>query len=131
MWLLAGLSVGERIKLKLKVQDRDSGSELTLYLDRDRNPYNNNYARTLRQVDLNQFTDVKSVNFSGSSGGVSAGNYYVCAKITDAAGHARFSYSRRITLETSTTAASVASAPSSVKIKSTSSIVNDVLDVLL
>jgi hypothetical protein len=124
-------SVGERIKLKLKVQDRDSGSMLTLFLDRDRNPYNDNYARTLRKVDLSQFNDVKAINLSGSSGGVSAGNYYVCAKITDAAGHTRFGYSRRITLESSTAAASVGSAPAPVKLKPAASIVTDVVDLVL
>jgi hypothetical protein len=100
-------AVGERIKTRLKLQDGDSNTRLTIYLDRDRNPLNNNHVRTMRRATVAQRDEVTSVSYSGSSGGIEPGSYYVFAKVTDSSGGMRFAYSRRITLTAPATASAV------------------------
>jgi hypothetical protein len=92
-------TLGKKIKVKLNLQDGDSAAGLTLYLDRDRNPFNGEFARTMRQATVNDVDDVTTAGFGAASGGVSPGRYYICARVTDSSGAARFSYSKRITLE--------------------------------
>jgi hypothetical protein len=124
-------SVGEKIKVRLRVQDRDSSSRLTLYLDRDRNPYNGNEARTMRRANVGQLDEVTLKSFSAASSGVAPGTYYIYARVSDSSGGVRFSYSRRITLTASATAAALGAAPRIAKVTPATPISTDVLDRLI
>lgn len=91
-------TIGERIRLRFRIQDRDTGSNVTMFLDRDRNPLNDNNARKVAARDYAESDAVTTVRIDGSSSGVEPGKYYVYTKSTDAGGHVRYAYSRRIEL---------------------------------
>ena len=90
--------IGEKIPLRVKRQDRDGGDTITMWIDRDRNPFNDNNLRKIRSLSFGETDDVTPTRINGSSSGIDPGKYYVYARITDAAGNARYTYSRRITL---------------------------------
>ncbi|CAN5652417.1 hypothetical protein BH09PLA1_BH09PLA1_25450 [soil metagenome] len=90
------INAGEPIEIHYLRQDRDSAATVTFYLDRDRNPYNNNFAATLGSTTFDAGDAVTSGVFTASSGGVGQGNYSIVAMVADAAGHSRVAYSRSI-----------------------------------
>lgn len=91
-------TIGEKIPLRIKQQDRDDGYTITLWIDRDRNPYNDNNIRKIRSLSFGETDAVTPTRINGSSSDIEPGKYYVYARITDSGDHARYTYSRRITL---------------------------------
>ena len=45
-------NLNQSITIRCIRQDRDSGDTVELLLDRDTNPFNNNFVRTLRSVNV-------------------------------------------------------------------------------
>ena len=88
------VSPGKTIKVRFLRGDRDSNAKLTMLLDRDTNPYNDNFVRTLRRTNLGSSANPVANRSTGSTGGAEAGTYWVCARITDSRGHTRYSYSK-------------------------------------
>jgi hypothetical protein len=91
-------TTGRSLTIRLLRQDRDGRGNLTLFLDRDTNPYNNNHARTLRRTNVRGAEEIVANRQGGATGGAEAGRYWVCARIIDANGHVRYAYSKRIEL---------------------------------
>jgi hypothetical protein len=89
---------GQTIKLRYIRQDLDGDSNVRFLLDRDQNPYNDNFVRTLRATNLADVDDPTANRSDGSTNGADAGTYWVCARITDSDGHTRYAYSRSIKL---------------------------------
>ncbi len=83
-------------------QDRDSDNTVTFFLDADRNPYNGAFAKNLGNATFSASDSAAGSSLSGVVSGVSSGSYYVAARITDNQGHTRFSYSKPITINGST-----------------------------
>lgn len=98
--------VGEKLKLRFMRQDRDGPTNVTIVLDRDSNPYNSNAVRTMRRAELEGADTMTLTGLSAFTGGVDAGRYFIYAQFTDAQGHTRYAYSRRITLTAPPTTAS-------------------------
>ena len=96
-------SAGSTIQIRNIRQDRDTGATLSLFLDRDRNPYDGT-TKTIRKASISAGDSIQSGRLSGSTSGVSAGRYFIGAKITDADGHTRYAYGKRITLTSGTRA---------------------------
>jgi hypothetical protein len=99
-------TIGEAINTSFKYQDFDSSSEVYLYLDRDRNPYNGNFAAADPAHPIAGDSSARGhVSFASTGASVINGaadlfvggslltgtNYYICAKITDGT-HKRFAY---------------------------------------
>jgi hypothetical protein len=89
---------GKTIKMRYVRGDRDSNANVRFLLDRDQNPLNNNFVRTLRSTNLRSADDPTANRSDGSTNGAAAGTYWVCARITDAAGHTRYAYSKSFKL---------------------------------
>jgi hypothetical protein len=89
---------GRTIKIRLVRSDRDSNANVSLFLDRDTNPYNDNFVRTLRRTNVAPSDEAIANRATGSTAGASVGTYWVCARVTDSAGHVRYSYSKSIQL---------------------------------
>jgi hypothetical protein len=88
------VSPGKTIKLRFLRGDRDSNAKLSLLLDRDTNPYDDNFVRTLRRTNLGSSANPVANRSTGSTAGAEPGTYWVCARITDSRGHARYAYSK-------------------------------------
>jgi regulation of enolase protein 1 (concanavalin A-like superfamily) len=86
------VATGNAINVSYLHEDRDSADTITFYLDSDRNPYNNTFADTLGSVNLGQTNTPTQSTATLSTAGVTPGTYWLCAKITDAAGHTRYTY---------------------------------------
>jgi hypothetical protein len=84
--------VGGNFNLRFIRQDRDGAPTVTFYLDRDWNPYNDNFQGTLGQKTLTNTGAITTENVTLSTAGIAEGNYWVCAKITDTQGHTRWAY---------------------------------------
>jgi hypothetical protein len=84
--------VGNSLSVNYLHEDRDSADTVTFYLDTDRNPYNNAFAATLGSVSTPQTSAPTQSSATFSTAGVAPGTYWLCAKITDAAGHTRYTY---------------------------------------
>lgn len=91
-------SVGQKISVHYSQQDRDSGDTVQLYFDNDNNPFNSNVVQKAAQVNIGEADDVANGAISAKTDGMAPGAYYILAKITDATGHARFAYTRKIIL---------------------------------
>lgn len=98
--LVGGTSftVGDKLKLRFIHQDRDGPTNVTIVMDADSNPYNANAIRTMRRADIAQAQNMTLTSLSAFTGGVEPGKYFLYARLTDAQGHTRYTYSRRITL---------------------------------
>jgi hypothetical protein len=104
--------LGEKLKLRFIRQDRDGPTNVTIVMDRDSNPYNTNAVRTMRRAVVDKADAMTLTGLSAFTGGVDPGRYFIYARFTDAEGHTRYTYSRRITLTAPvTTQALVATAP--------------------
>jgi hypothetical protein len=88
------IAPGKTIKIRFVRGDRDSNAKLTLLLDRDTNPYDDNFVRTLRRTNLGSSSAPIANRSTGSTAGAETGTYWVCARITDSRGHTRYSYSK-------------------------------------
>lgn len=84
-------AAGEVIDLRVKFVDRDGAARVAVYLDANTNPYDGAGLLTSKSV-----TSASLVNgrLSVPTAGLKAGSYYLATQTTDAAGHARWSYSR-------------------------------------
>ena len=91
-------ATGSGLTVRLLRQDRDGRGNVTLFLDRDTNPYNDNHARTIRRTNVREADDVIGTRQRGATTGAPAGRYWVCARIVDSAGRVRYAYSKRIEL---------------------------------
>ncbi len=89
---LAATASGNSLDISYIHQDRDSADTITFYLDTDRNPYNNNFAATLGTSNLAEAPVATGGAATLSAAGVTPGAYWVCAKITDAQGNTRYTY---------------------------------------
>ncbi|MBC8106221.1 MAG: hypothetical protein H7Z14_06490 [Anaerolineae bacterium] len=85
------LNIGAALNLQFISQDRDGTSNVSFYLDGDQNPHNN-FTTPLEQKMLMQANAIGTQSATISTGGAQVGTYWVCAKITDAQGHTRYSY---------------------------------------
>jgi len=89
---------GQWLRVSMKYEDVDSTSTLSLYLDRDKNPYNGNTVTRLARRSNTKHANA-AVRLSGSTVEADPGTYYVYAQIRDKAGHIRYSYiNKAITL---------------------------------
>jgi len=86
------ISTGNSIQASYLHEDRGSADTITFYLDTDRNPYNNTFADTLGSVNLPETGIITKASATLSTAGVAPGTYWLCAKITDAAGNTRYTY---------------------------------------
>ncbi|MDX2148468.1 MAG: hypothetical protein SFZ23_13195 [Planctomycetota bacterium] len=83
---------GSRVTTSFAYGDRDSALNATLFLDRDENPYNDNW-REVGSTNLDQ-ADFARSNLSWSSGGVEPGEYRLAMRVTDG-GRSRITYARQ------------------------------------
>jgi hypothetical protein len=90
--------VGDKLKLRFIRQDRDGPTNATIVMDRDSNPYNSNAVRTMRRAVIESSPNMTLTGLSAFTGGVEPGRYFIYARFSDAQGHSRYTYSRRITL---------------------------------
>jgi len=86
------------MKVSYLYQDRDSASTVRFYLDHDQNPYNGNCTNRIGTVALSESDTVTSVQSTISAAGITPGQYWLLALITDTQGHTRFEYSRQISI---------------------------------
>lgn len=96
---------GKTIKMRYIRQDRDGKSNVAFLLDRDQNPFNNNFVRTLRSTNLNEADIITANRSDGSTNGATPGTYWACARMTDSGGHVRYAYSKSIKLTAPASAA--------------------------
>jgi hypothetical protein len=103
--LTAGTAVpvGQPVQMTYIHQDRDSDNTITFYLDTDRNPYNNNFAKTLGTASFSASDSIDQGQTAGDTTGVAAGRYWLAAVIVDPDGHSRYSYGKLITVGKPTT----------------------------
>lgn len=94
----SSFKVGQRLKLKFIRQDRDSAGTVTIYLDKDRNPFNGDFTHTLRSATINRADEMTATRMSTSTSNAPKGDCYVVVKTTDASGHSRFVYSNKMKL---------------------------------
>ncbi|NQU22401.1 MAG: hypothetical protein HQ567_14070 [Candidatus Nealsonbacteria bacterium] len=83
---------GESIPVTYHYQDVDSDATLSFTFDPDRNPLNGNELAASEQMVSTTGPALVAAVGDLPTSGVSAGVYYVAAKIADADGHARFAY---------------------------------------
>ncbi|HVT89623.1 MAG TPA: hypothetical protein VHD56_12275 [Tepidisphaeraceae bacterium] len=95
----SSFSVGQKLTVRFVHQDSDGPSNVTLFLDSDRNPYNNNVAKVMRRFNFDKTPAMTVAHLSALTAGTAPGKYYVGAYFSDADGHARYAYTtRQITL---------------------------------
>ncbi len=91
------VTVGSPLEFSCWYRDTDSGGNITVYLDQDRNPYNNN-STLLTQASATSYTATSSNPatraISANTTGVTPNIYYLCLKITDSSGLTRYDYWR-------------------------------------
>lgn len=118
---------GDGIQLKYIQQDRDSSSTVTFFIDQDRNPYNNNMVRSLGSKNHTQSGSPGSSALNVSTNGLSAGTYWICAKIDDGQGHYRYSYSKQVTVNNPPPIAARVASDKTLRISGTTG--NDVIRI--
>jgi Ca2+-binding RTX toxin-like protein len=82
---------GTTAHVAFRYGDADSGSTVSVYLDRDYNPYNGNTVTRLARRSVGAAGNA-AVRVSGSTHEAAPGTYYVYARIADRAGHVRYAY---------------------------------------
>jgi Ca2+-binding RTX toxin-like protein len=87
------VAAGTTIRVGLRFGDADSASTVSVFLDRDRNPYNGNTVSRIARRSL-PIDDNGGVQVRGSTVEADPGMYFVYAQIADAAGHVRYAYTR-------------------------------------
>src|SRR5262249_1787905 len=95
----SGLHSGTPLNLNFIQQDRDGNSTVVYYLDADKNPFNG-VATSLGKSVFAQSSTIGHESVAMPTTGVSAGQYYVLAKVSDDQGHVRYAYSGQITINT-------------------------------
>lgn len=92
----SSLVAGQNLGVRYLYQDRGANENVTLYLDTDQNPYDNNFADTLGSTTLAESQNINAKRATFSTSGVAPGTYYLCAVVTDSAGNTRYAYSTAI-----------------------------------
>ncbi|NOS71525.1 MAG: DNRLRE domain-containing protein [Verrucomicrobia bacterium] len=89
------VTVGSTLGLSCWYRDTDSSGNIAVYLDLDRNPYNNN-STLLTQASSASYaatsSDPSTRSISANTAGVTPNTYYLCLKITDSTGLTRYDY---------------------------------------
>jgi hypothetical protein len=83
---------GQWLRVSMRFDDSDSPSTISLYLDRDRNPYNGNTVTRLDRRSSAARGAPTPIKLAGSTVEASAGTYFVYAQIRDAGGRTRYAY---------------------------------------
>jgi len=96
---------GQWLRVSMRFDDSDSRSTVSLYLDRDRNPYNGNTVTRLDRRTNKARGAATAIKLAGSTVEASAGTYFVYAQIRDAGGRTRYSYLQQSVIVTEPTAA--------------------------
>ncbi len=80
-----GVSIGETLDLRYTYRDYDSASDVTFYVDQDRNPYNGNNLATIttKSHAATGSSIAQSIASWNTTGLSPSGMFYVYAKITD------------------------------------------------
>jgi Ca2+-binding RTX toxin-like protein len=86
------VGLNQPITIKALYNDRDSGANVTFYLDKDQNPLNSNNALTIGTSSVGKSTDPAGVSMGTKIKGISTGEYFLAAKISDGDGHVRYWY---------------------------------------
>jgi Ca2+-binding RTX toxin-like protein len=82
---------GTTAHVALHYADADSRATVSVFLDRDRNPYNGNTVTRFARRSL-AATEHSAMRLSGPTYEASPGTYHVYAHITDGDGHVRYAY---------------------------------------
>jgi hypothetical protein len=98
-------SQGDTIRFSFKRQDRDSAQQVTISLDRDRNPWNSN-ARVVARRDFDATSSVETTRMNGATSRIPPNRYWVQIKITDANGQTRYDYLPRYVIVSAPSTAS-------------------------
>jgi hypothetical protein len=86
---------GTALRMVLRHGDADSTQRIAVFLDRDRNPYNDNNALRMTTGRLSPTSSVARSRTTGQTRGAAPGTYYIYAQVTDPEGHIRYAYARR------------------------------------
>ena len=91
---------GQTLSVRFRYGDADSAATVSLFLDRDQNPYNDNTVTRFARRNVGR-ASVAGITLRGSSVEAPPGTYYIYAQIADRAGHVRYAYLRdKLTLTT-------------------------------
>ena len=122
------IAIGKAMSVAFRYGDADSKSTVSVYLDKDRNPYNGN--TVLRLARRNFGTNAMGgAVLSGTTAYASPGTYYAYAVISDSSGHVRFAYAHdAVTLAAAPPTLKFASV-SNGRIRATGTTGNDVISV--
>lgn len=88
----SSFEIGETASVQLKYGDRDSGAVVSVFVDSDENPYNDN-SEEVATITVGQ-ADLASAGASFSTVGVPPGTYRLGAKVTDGT-RTRYAYGVR------------------------------------
>lgn len=103
---VTSVPAGQWLRVSMRHDDIDSTSIVSLYLDKDQNPYNGNTVTRLDRITSKK-TRTAGVTLSGSTVEASPGTYYLYAQSHDKGGHNRYSYLRTPITLTAPTAANL------------------------
>jgi Ca2+-binding RTX toxin-like protein len=87
------VAAGKTIRVGLRYGDADTAMTVSVYLDRDQNPYNGNTVTRIARRSLAKAA-MGGVRVSGTTVEADPGTYFVYAQIADKAGHVRYAYNR-------------------------------------
>jgi Ca2+-binding RTX toxin-like protein len=85
------LPAGQALTVKFRYGDTDSNPTVSVFLDRDRNPYNGNSVTRFARQSFPARGNAGEW-LSGTTVEARPGEYFVYARITDAEGHVRYAY---------------------------------------
>jgi hypothetical protein len=101
---VTSVAAGKTIRVRFRFGDSDSASTVSIFLDRDRNPANNNSVSRIARHTYGTTANA-GARLSGSTVEAAAGTYFVYTQIADSAGHVRYAYlPQALTLTTPTAA---------------------------
>lgn len=84
---------GKAIQVGFRFGDADGPATVSIFLDKDQNPYNENAVTRLARRTYDT-TPMGGARLSGTTVEATPGDYYVYAQIADGAGHVRYAYLR-------------------------------------
>jgi Ca2+-binding RTX toxin-like protein len=91
------LTTTQLLTLKATYDDRDSGATITFFIDTDRNPLDGN-SGVFGSKSLASASGPTSISMTGTTPDLAPGQYFLAAKISDAAGHVRYAYGDALTV---------------------------------
>lgn len=90
----SSVAAGKTIRVALRYGDADSRATVSVFLDRDRNPYNDNSVTRLARRALAR-SENGGARLSGSTVEASPGTYYLYAQVTDPQGNVHYDYAEQ------------------------------------